>query len=58
MISRFKNNHRLHLPSSQHRSSANVFRNGANTGLAISSQKQTAWNSRQMLEILWSHLLM
>jgi len=47
--SRFKNNHRLLFPSSKHMTSANVFNNGTDSGLEVSSckgsiSKGIAWN--------------
>jgi hypothetical protein len=44
----FKNNRRLHLPSSKQRTSANIFNNGTNAGLTLSSCKRTVWNNRYM----------
>jgi len=50
-LSQFKNNHRLLFPSSKHMTSANVFSNGTNPELIVSSCKENtlkgrAWNSR------------
>jgi hypothetical protein len=46
-----KNNYRVYMPSSKHRTLAHVFNNGMNTGLAKLSPKEgnsngTVWNSR------------
>jgi len=41
MTSEFQNNCRLHLLHSKNRTSANVFNNGVNAGLILSSHKGT-----------------